>query len=436
MASPLNIIIVGGGLGGLSAAVAILLAVPEPKPKVTILEAAKQLKEVGAGIQGAPNFIRILHSFGVLEELKEKCSVPRLVRQVRWENAAELTRFNLNQDNRFEQMFGFPYYYIHRVDLQHSLIKKAIELGAEIINSSEVVHYSHKKDTLEKYLEVVTCADGRSFEADLIVAADGARSRLVEFVAGGKVPATPTGESAYRATMMREQLSDPEFQSLGFDNGAVIWLGPYQHVVGYYAQGTSTYNWVIQVQDDEAHEEAWKLKGDPAKLRASFEGWDWRLRKIIDRIESPFLWSLRDRPMLKSWLSPEGNLILLGDSAHPMLPYVGQGAACAAEDAVALGECLAHALSHSEDLRKVLQLYEDIRRPRTEDMRTAGRKNGDYYHMPDGPEQQQRDRALAEQSDTSNTPNTLNNTAKLQAMYGYDIREEMRKALKKLPVSK
>ncbi|CAK7215961.1 hypothetical protein SBRCBS47491_002669 [Sporothrix bragantina] len=441
MSRPLNVVIVGAGIGGLAAAVAISRAV-KPTPKITILEAAKELSEIGAGIQVAPNMTRVLvDRLGLGDAMAQHGVVPRYVRQLRWQDSTELTRFNLNGDDgddRCMRAFGHRYYYLHRCDLQSMLLTRATELGAEIVTSAVAVHYEHTTGGNEDgEKESVTCVDGRTFTADVVIAADGARSRLSAFVLGARVPVTPTGDSAYRATLPREAvLDDPDLASLGFENGAVVWLGPGAHVIGYLVRGGSVFNMVILVPDcpGQVNEETWKLKGDPEQLRLHFEGWDWRLRKLLSKIDVTYLWNLRDRPMLERWLAPGteedgGNLVLLGDAAHPMLPYAGQGAASAAEDAVALAECLAHATNKAWPLRKALTIYQHVRRPRTDSMRMAGQLNREHFHMEDGPGQQERDRKMNEASDSQKQPSQLNDPEKLQALYGYDIYAEIRRAL-------
>lgn len=349
-----------------------------------MLEAAKELGEIGAGIQVAPNLTRILSDFGLADELAKHGTAPLTVRQVRWENGAELTKFRLNEGHRMEREFGHKYLYIHRVDLQGMLVERARQLGVQIIVNCEVVDYFHEDFPNDNCQETVVTSDGRTFRGDVIIAADGIKSRLCKFVIGKEVRPVPTGDSAYRALLTREQLSDPEFDSLRFQDGSVVWLGPGSHVVGYFVRGGEAYNMVILVPDDEITEESWKLKGDPNKLRKSFKGWDPRLRKLLDMFDVSYIWKLCDRPRLDTWLHPEGNLVLLGDAAHPMLPYIGRGAASAIEDAVALGDCLQYATDHDCGLRPVLEVYQELRRPRTDSMRDTGQKNRDYFHMPDG----------------------------------------------------
>jgi salicylate hydroxylase len=417
-----------------------------PKPKVTILEAAKQLSEIGAGIQVAPNMTKILHRLGCEQGLALLGTAPKSVRQLRWSDATELTRFSLNDDDghgvgRMEREFGYIYYYAHRADLQSMLLSRATELSVNILTDCHVFEYEYQSQLpgQDSLPEVLLSSEGHHFRADLVIAADGARSRLTKFVIGQDLPARPTGDCAYRALIPRELvMAEPTLQDLHIEDGTMVWLGPGRHVVGYFVRGGSAYNIVALVPEDggtAVQEESWKILGDVTELQKQFQYWDPRLRSIIGLVDHSYVWSLRERPMLDRWLHPKGNLVLLGDAAHPMLPYVGQGAASAMEDSVALAECLRHGVAHGWELRKSMQVYEDIRRPRTNHMREAGQKNRDYFHLPDGPEQLVRDAALAEESDTGKTPNQLNDMSKLREMYGYDIFEETRRQLQETSIN-
>lgn len=380
MARHLDIVIIGAGLGGLSAAVAILTNVsPERSYSVTVLEAASELGEIGAGIQVTPNFTRLLHQWGLAEPLAKWGVKPLRLRQRRWQNGKELTVMKTNEDDRMQKTYGYEYYQVHRADLHQMLLVRARELGAKIVTNAFAEKYECVSTDSR---DAITTFNGRRFEGDLIVACDGAKSSLSNYVLGERRPAIPTGDSAYRGLLTREQISDPDFAELELDNGSVIWLGPNSHVVGYLVRGGQRYNLVFIVPDTETNEESWKLPGDMQRLKKHFEGWDWRLQKIVSMVESSYIWNLRDRPALDRWLHLEGNLVLLGDSAHPMLPYVAQGASSAAEDAAALAECLTF-IDEDRSLRDVLDVYQKIRIPRALSMRNAARKNREYFHMPD-----------------------------------------------------
>jgi salicylate hydroxylase len=159
-------------------------------------------------------------------------------------------------------------------------------------------------------------------------------------------------------------------------------MGPERHIVGYYVCGGSMYNLVILVPDEDGVE-SWKTPGDMVKLREQSKDWDPRVRKILSMVSESLIWRLRDRQALEGWLNPERNLVLLGDAAHPMLPYIAQGASSAIEDAVALATCLDF-VDGKKGIRDVLKVYEELRILRTLRMRDSARANEEYFHFPDG----------------------------------------------------
>ncbi|KAL2829629.1 hypothetical protein BJY01DRAFT_240602 [Aspergillus pseudoustus] len=420
MTHKLNILIAGAGLGGLAAAVALSI----DGHHVTVLEAASEFGEIGAGIQVTPNVTRILHRWDLAESLGRYGCTPETVTQLRWDDGTQLTRFSINRDGRMEREYGYKYYHIHRKDLHRMLLETAQRRGAIVKVNCGVVHYTTSSEGLP---QAVVTQDGFRHSADLIIAADGCRSTLGRFVVGSEIKAEPTGDSAYRALLTRQQVQDAELEIPELASGSVVWLGPGSHVVGYYVDGGRLYNLVIVVPTgDEVNEESWKLPGKMERLRAHFAGWDPRLRRLLSKIDKSLLWNLYDRGGLSQWVHPVGNLVLIGDAAHPMLPYVAQGAASAVEDAAALAECL-KLVSEKCSLREALTMYARLRIPRTSAMRTAGQKNRVYFHLPDGPEQQQRDADLQKYDETGETPNQLNNSKVLAAMYGYDIVKDVRR---------
>ncbi|KAF1810519.1 FAD/NAD(P)-binding domain-containing protein [Eremomyces bilateralis CBS 781.70] len=423
MAKRADVVIVGAGIGGLAAAVALLTEsqLSQTPYNITVLESASEICEIGAGIQVTPNFTRLLDQWGLADEIARTGWKPGQVKQVRWQNGAELTKFPLNRDDRMKNQFGYYYFHIHRADLHGALMRRAEQLGTKMYTKSNVVKYIPRTENSKDTVETV---DGRKFEADLVIAADGAKSMFIKEVLGTDTPAEPTGDCAYRGMMRRECVQDPAFEGLELENGSVVWLGHGAHIVGYLIRGGEFYNLVVLMPEgDDIQEESWTLKGEPKKLKDFFETWDPRLRKLLEMVDTTYMWSLRDRPALEKWVHPTGNLVLIGDAAHPMLPYVGQGAASAAEDAAALAECL-NAVGERHSLRDVLDAFQKLRIPRAFSMREAGRRNRQYFHFPDGQEQRERDQALAKESETSSTPNQLNDDKVLQGMYGYDVIKE------------
>ena len=347
---------------------------------MTVLEAADEVSEIGAGIQVTPNFTRILYRWGLAERLASVGVQPQWTYHRRWKDGTTLTAFRLNADKRMENLFGVPYYHVHRPDLIQMLHDRALELGVVVKSHCSVIGYTHDAATS---LEQVQTQNGELYTADLLVAADGIRSIFNGIVLGSPVPSVPTGDSAYRGLLTAEQMSDRAFADLDVRPNSTSWFGPNSHVVMYFVRSAELYNVVIIVPDEEG-EESWKVKGDMEKLRKRFHDWDPRLRRLLDLIPESYVWKLRDRPALDRWLHKEGNVVLLGDAAHPTLPYIAQGAASACEDAAVLVECLEYAKAKGPGLRPALEVYQRLRIPRAHKMREMARHNQAYFHLPDG----------------------------------------------------
>lgn len=357
------------------------MALAEAGHRVIVFESSTELGEIGAGIQVTPNLTRILTRWGLGAQLRKHGVQPPYIRQVRWSNSKCLTKFPVNAGDKMKNSYGSEYFHIHRNDLHRMLLGRARELGVTVFIGKTVVSYEYLQSGSKR--DQVTLKDGSKHVADLIIAADGIRSTLSSYVVGEPVQSSPTGDSAYRALLTKEQMAHPELADLELSTYATSWIGPNRHIVGYYVSGGDYYNLVVIVPDEQAGEESWKLRGDMGKLRSQFEDWDPRIRLMLSMIDKSFIWKLRDRPALKRWVHPRGNLVLLGDAAHPMLPYIAQGAASAAEDAVALVACLKYATKQGS-IRDVLKVYEALRLPRTQAMRDKAQANREYYHYPDG----------------------------------------------------
>lgn len=325
----------------------------------------------------------------------------------------------MNADDAAEKAFGYPFYHIHRADLQRILYARALELGVDVREANKVVGYSsacaEQKDT-------VILKNGRRLSADLIVGADGSRSILNAYVVGHPSPATNVGDSAYRALIPSSLLhEDPDLSFFLRDGpGINVFMGPDAHIVTYFVRNQELFNAVLLVPDsvEPGTDESWKIKGDPQKLQKYFEEWDPRLNKLIGLIKEIYLWRLRDRPVLQQWVHANGKLVLLGDAAHPMLPYAASGAACAGEDAATLAACLERVTADGRvTVRDALEAYEKICVPRA--TRIVKRSSGmrEVYHLHDGPEQQARDAKMK-------LPDQPGDFAVLS---GYDAYEEVRK---------
>jgi salicylate hydroxylase len=227
----------------------------------------------------------------------------------------------------------------------------------------------------------VVTEQGAELVADLVLGCDGIHS-TVRSETVGDVPARFSGMCAYRA-MVRVGDSD------GADKAVRNWLGPGRHLVAYpVGRDAGLLNLVCVVPAPDWREESWVAPGDAGELRRHFQGWSPSVTALLDRITGPvYRWALYDREPLLSWTTSA--TALLGDACHPMLPFMAQGAAQAIEDAAVLAECLGNG-----ELTAGLRRYEDARRPRASRIQTMSWQNNVIYHLPDGPDQRARDRAM------------------------------------------
>jgi salicylate hydroxylase len=388
-----RIIVIGAGIGGLAAALTLRRAGLD----VQVFEQAVELREVGAGIQISPNASRILRRLGLEEPMRNLGVRPHAVVFRRWDDGRELARQPLA--DACERNFGAPYYHFHRADLL-DLLRAALPSG--------VLHLDHRCVGLTQHSDRVEVQfhNGVTADADVVVGADGIHSTVRKIIMGQESPRF-SGHVAYRGLVPADRV-----KQLGVEVAAIAWWGPGHHFVHYYVgAGARYHNWVA-VTPGEWRVESWTAKGEVADALAEFEGWHPQVRAIIGSVETTNRWALYDRDELARWTV--GRVTLMGDAAHPMLPYMAQGAVQSIEDAAVLAKCLEHA-----DVRKVepaLLRYEQTRKPRTSRCQEGSRRNGIMYHLPDGADQQKRDASLS-----SATTAPLPQNAWL---YGHDVEAE------------
>jgi salicylate hydroxylase len=363
--------IIGGGIGGLSAALSLLHAGFD----VHVYEQAAELGEIGAGVQISPNASRVLHHLGLAERLADTGVKPLAWHQRRWDDGRTLLRTPLAEP--LEARFGFPHYQIHRADLLAALA------GAF---PAERVHLGHRLADLTVHGESVEArfAGGERVEVDVLVGADGIHSVVRERLLGPDEPRF-TGCAAYRGLVPAERLRD-----LGLETSAQVWMGPGRHFVHYFVSSRRLVNFVAIFEQDAWTRESWTDRGEVAGALAAYEGWHPQVRTILAAVDEPFIWALFDRTPLARWT--EGRVTLLGDACHPMLPMMAQGAAQAIEDGATLTACLAQA---GADITAALHRYERLRIPRTARLQGTSMVNKTRFHLPDGPAQRQRDTEMA-----------------------------------------
>ena len=350
-------IVVGGGIGGLAAAVAL----SQQGCHVTVLEQAAELGEIGAGVQLAPNAFAALDALGVGENARKRAVFTEQLIMMDAVDGSEVGSFPVGQ--AFRDRFKNPYAVIHRADIHATILEGA--QGSDLIQ----VETSTKVASVTQDDAGVTAVDqnGRVFKADALIAADGVRSVIREKMFND--PPRISGHVVYRAVVPVEEMpADLQI------NAPVVWAGPDCHLVHYPLRGGQQYNLVVTFHSRE--EEEWSVTdGSKEEVLSYFEGICPRARQMLHLPKTWRRWATADRNPLEKW--GEGRVTMLGDAAHGMLQYMAQGACMAIEDAVTLGEAMKHC--HG-DVLQAFQLYEKSRIPRTARVVLSAREMGRLYH--------------------------------------------------------
>src|SRR6516165_374984 len=385
----LRIAVIGGGIGGLTAAVALYQAGFE----VNVYEQAPELTEVGGGINMAPNATRVLRGLGLAERLDREGVRPRNTHQRRWQDGRTLQRALLNP--LCEELYGAPHMTIHRADLLATIAaafpSERVHLGHRLVDLAD------RGNRTEAWFE-----NGVRITVDVLVGADGIHSTVRNLLLGEEEPAF-AGCVAYRGLVPVERIAD-----LGLELGSQSWVGPGAHFVHYFVSRGRLLNFVGWTEHDSWNREDWTDRATIARALAAFEGWHAQVRTIIAAAETCFIWALFDRDPLPRW--SVGRTTLLGDASHPMYPFMGQGAAQAIEDAAALAACLV--VAGDADPAVALRRYERLRLPRVTRLQDMSRANKVRFHMRDGAAQEARDAEWARAADRS--PEAL------RWLYGHD----------------
>lgn len=346
----LKITVIGAGIGGLAAA----LALRRFGAAVTVLEQAEAISEVGAGLQITPNGVAVLKALGLADDLAWCSQRARAVVLRGHRRGKQVLRLDLD-----EHAAGLRYYFVHRSDLIGILAGAARREGVQVrlLQKAERVVPGARP--------VVHLCNGAQCGGDLVVGADGLHSKTRIALNGERKPAF-TGQVAWRATVPNSLNLPPEAQ---------LFMGAGRHLVAYPLRDGSLMN-LVAVQERRAWaEEGWHFKDDPASLRAAFSGFGGSAAALLDAVEDVLLWGLFRHPVAESWHGE--NTAILGDAAHPTLPFMAQGANLALEDAWVL----ARSLQEAAGLKSGLALYQSRRRERAAKVVRAASNNAWKYHL-------------------------------------------------------
>ncbi|WP_312876518.1 FAD-dependent monooxygenase [Streptomyces bohaiensis] len=381
----LRVAVVGAGIGGLTLAAALARVGLD----CTVFDRAEHLSEVGAGLQLAPGTVKLLRRLGVGAGLAERSVRPLSLDLLRWEDGGLLSRAPLGAT--CEERYGAPYTTVHRGQL-HALL---------LARTRAAVRPGHRLTAVEEQPDAVVLrfADGTEHRADVVVGADGIRS-VVRSALAADDPVF-SGQFMYRGLVPAQR-----FPALAADPRVRVWLGPGRHCVCYPVDGGRSLSFAATTPGAAPAEESWTAAAEAGAAAAAYRGWDATVVRLLDAADRVGRWALHDRTPLERWSTDR--ITLLGDAAHPMLPFAAQGANQAVEDAVTLAVRLAAAGAAA--VPEALRRYQELRVPRTTDLQRSARERTARMHLPDGPDQRKRDVALARPHDPRET----------DWSYGYD----------------
>ncbi|TMK46027.1 MAG: 2-polyprenyl-6-methoxyphenol hydroxylase [Alphaproteobacteria bacterium] len=350
--SRLNVVIVGGGIGGLFAANALAAQ----GFAVAVYEQAPVIGEIGAGVFLTPNSVRHLQRIGLQPAVEKWGARVGSGSQYYRHDGVPIAPVQVTDSSGWNATFG-----MHRADLVE-MLASALPAG--------VIHTGHRCRGFEQNgsLARVSFANGASAEADIIIAADGIHSELRSHVFASSQPVF-SGSVAYRGLVPHDRV--PDWPTDRWQ----MWLGKGRHFLAFPVRAGKLINYVGFVPTDEQMKESWSAPGDPDVLRQAFAGWDPRIGQLLKEVQLTFRWALYDREPLPVWIRQR--LCLLGDAAHPMLPHLGQGANQSIEDGMALATILARA--DRTTAPQALLAYERLRRERVAQVQRGARENGLRY---------------------------------------------------------
>ena len=346
MTTRARIAVVGAGMGGLAAAAAL----DRLGFQVRVYEQAARFTRLGAGIQMSPNAMMALRGLGIEDQVRAVAFQPETWMNRRWDSGEMMFELPLGQDA--ERRYGAPYLQMHRGDL-HDALLSAVP-GECLLRGKRLVDIEPGP--------VLCFADGSREAADLVVGADGLHSRVREVLLKPEMPRA-TGRVAYRATFETARLD----RAVG---GCTKWWGEDRHIVIYFTTASrDELYFVTSLPDADWVNESWSATGDMSVVREAFAGFHQEVRAVLDACPAVHRWAILDRAPLERW--HDESVVLIGDAAHPMTPYMAQGAATALEN----GVMLARALDETGDIAAALGRFETSRKARTAEAQAVSHAN-------------------------------------------------------------
>jgi salicylate hydroxylase len=354
--------IIGAGIGGLAAALALLRQGIE----VRLYEQAQELREVGAGVQITPNGSRVLIALGLEDELMRLGTRTRGKDNYLWNTAQKSAFMTLGE--RANEQYGSPYLTFHRADLHAMLLRAVQSLRPDAVQLGKTCTAIHQLGDGVR----VEFADGTHVVEPLLIGADGIHSRVRQALFGPD-NAEFTGCMAWRGLIPAEGIRDViDLQ------GGSMWLGPVAHIVTYPVRQGALLNFIGMVDRDDWHSESWTEAGTTEECLRDFEGWHPHVLQMVRNIAVPYKWALRVRAPLAQW--SVGRVSLLGDACHSTLPFLSQGANMAIEDGFVLARCL---VQDAQQPEQALRRYEAARRERTARITRSSAEQVGRVHNPE-----------------------------------------------------
>jgi salicylate hydroxylase len=366
---PTKVLIAGAGLGGLAAAACLM----KRGFAVRVFEQAPELGEIGAGIQQSANSVKVLYDLGLRAELDRWGVKPQDYEFRRFDTGELLHKIAFA--GAHEEKHGTPYYHLHRADFHRMLVEKARSMDPACITlNARVIGFTETERGV-----TVTLADGTQVSGDVLVGADGIKSAIRPAIAG-EMPPRYTGYVAWRVIVPREKLPAGIMDKVG-----AVWCGPKNHCVLYWLRSGSLLNFVGCPEHAEWDDESWTQRRPWEELKADYAGWHPKIQAILDAAarDECYRWALNDRTPVRNWST--ARVTLLGDAAHPTLPFLAQGACMAIED----GAVLARALEGAGSVREALEIYQRARAERCARVVTESAEHGGLYHIVDAEEMKQ-----------------------------------------------